>query len=354
MRIAYLVALRGGRATGPYKKIAAQVATWAAAGVDVGLFVATGRDAVEDWTALPEAAIVTTPSGDPLGQLRERRALAGAIAAWDPTLVYERQGLWFPGMDRLARRVPFVVEVNWDDIASMGAVSGRKAAYNRVTRGRALRRAAAHVYVTNELAIAPHFASFARRSLVLGNGIDLAAYPQLPAAPGHRLRLVTIGDPTSPSHGVDDVLALATALPDLDVDLIGPLPDNVPANVTTHGVLDLDQYLRVFATATAGIGPLGLYRAGKSEASSLKVREYLATGLPAVVGGEDTDFGPEARAVLRVPNRPGGVVAHVDGLLRWLERWRGRRVARDSVAHLDVREKELRRLDFLDGITLRR
>ncbi|PJI29646.1 hypothetical protein [Acinetobacter pseudolwoffii] len=64
--------------------------------------------------------------------------------------------------------------------------------------------------------------------------------------------------------------------------------------IIVHGVLNQQQYLDIASKCDIGLGSLALYRKNLYEASTLKVREMLAMGLPVFSGHKDaalkTDF----------------------------------------------------------------
>jgi hypothetical protein len=51
-----------------------------------------------------------------------------------------------------------------------------------------------------------------------------------------------------------------------------------------------------------------------------------------------------------VPNGAISLLPHRDAIATWLKHWQGRRVPHASVANLDYRVKERRRLAFLERI----
>lgn len=69
--------------------------------------------------------------------------------------------------------------------------------------------------------------------------------------------------------------------------------DRLSSICNVAGYLDGDQLERLLSCCDAGIGSLALWRKGLREASTLKVREYLARGLPVLSGHQD-------------PSLPGG------------------------------------------------
>jgi hypothetical protein len=119
----------------------------------------------------------------------------------------------------------------------------------------------------------------------------------------------------TPWHGVDRVISgLKTyrGRTNVRLHLIGdPGADSIRSmngknwEVNCHGVrygVDLDALLRRMHLA---IGPLALHRKAMREACSLKVREYMARGLPFILSHEDSDMdeiGPQSSFVLRLPS----------------------------------------------------
>jgi glycosyltransferase involved in cell wall biosynthesis len=354
VQIAYLVHFRGGSESGILRKVASQAAAWSDLGAKVGLFVATSPESATAWRALPETVEVRTPPIGPLARLRERESLVRDVERWRPDVVYLRHGLVHPGLIRLARRIPCVVEINGDDLSEFRLTSTRRYLLARATRGLLLRRAAGLVFVTHELAAIPSFAAFGRPGIVIGNGIDLSSVEATPPVRNERPRLVFIGHPDTPWHGLDHVAEIAAAFPEWQLDLIGPRDGELSAagpraNLAAHGPLDPDDYRPFVEASDVAIGTLGLYRKHMDEASPLKVREYLAAGLPVITGYRDTDFPDGATFILRIPNEPDGVRASLESIGTFVEGWRGRRVPRDLVAHLDVAVKEGARLRFLEA-----
>ncbi len=353
VRIAYLVHFRGGADSGIFRKVATHADEWTRRGHDVGLFVATDPAAAGDWRALPQAVAAVTAGTGAGAMLVARERLANRLLRWRPDIVYARHTLAYPGLLRIVRGRPTVFEINSDDLAEFRLVSGRRHRLAKATRGWLLSRAAGLVFVTRELQLNPAFAKFGRPSVVIANGVRLADVPMLPAPePANAApRLIFLGHPHSPWHGLDLVEVMARSFPDWAFDVIGPGPDELspgpPANLTAHGVQSGERYRPLLARADVAIGTLALYRNGMAEASPIKTREYLASGLPVVVGYEDTDFPAGAPFLLQLPNRADGVAESLPAIRGFVEWWRGRRVPRAAVAQLDTDAKETERLAFL-------
>ena len=350
VRIAYVAHWRGGAQTGPFHKVASQLATWRRLGETVGLFVTTSPESAPDWKALP-ADHVRVHAGP--ARLIQRMRLMREVLHWNPDIIYERHGLFYPTRQHVARRLPIVVEINGDDIAEWRQLSRTKYVYNRVTRAATLRRSAGFVFVTRELQSAPPFRRYSSwPHRIIGNGIELSAIPSQPDTERRPTpRLVFVGHPHTPWHGVDHLRALAETRPQWHFLVIGcdtsDLGGKAPSNVTLCPELRRDELFPLLATADVGIGPLALYRKSMSESSSLKVREYLASGLPVVYGGEDTDIPADAPYALSIPNRADAATRATPALDDFVSRWQGRRVSRAAISHLDVSIKEKERLALM-------
>lgn len=139
----------------------------------------------------------------------------------------------------------------------------------------------------------------------------------------------------------------------MQFDIVGYRPGavNFPVaqNMTVHAPMSRADYEPLLARADLAIGTLALHRKNMREACPLKVREYLAHGLPTVIAYEDTDFvGESPWFLLRIPNEENNVVERAEEIRAFLERMRGRRVPRAEVAdRIGAQAKERRRLDFI-------
>jgi glycosyltransferase involved in cell wall biosynthesis len=252
------------------------------------------------------------------------------------------------------RRFPGIVEINTDDLLEFRPRSQIVRAYNRLQRRGILRGAAGVVFVTHELAASPSFVQVRGRRRVISNGVELPNEVPGPPPAHQRPRLVFLGA-SAYWQGLDKLLLLATETPELELDVAGAEsapPHDLPPNVRWHGRLAEPEYRRLLAQADVGIGTLALHRKGMNEASTLKVRTYLAHGVPVILGYEDTDFlGEEPWFLLRLPNVEGNVAAAKDSILEFAERVRGRRVPRELVAdRISAEAKERERLRFFEDV----
>lgn len=176
----------------------------------------------------------------------------------------------------------------------------------------AFRRLRGVVGVTEEIA-RYEAKRFPRASIVATypNGIDIASFEiaEDPSPGPAPLRAVFVCSVFYAWHGLDRLLDALKALPVADgpppvvVDLVGTLDDEQQSQVealverglvVVHGDLSSQEMLAVFKEARVAIASLALDRNSLRQASTLKVRQYLAAGLPVysthVDAGLPSDF----------------------------------------------------------------
>lgn len=352
MRIAYACYVSAFAADGVNKKITSQLTTWRAAGHSAELFCLTpGPGGNQTWPALEGHLFRFRGQQE---RARATVALARAVAHFEPDVIYLRHDIFVPPVWAAMGTTPVAVEINTDDRGE--SLSGHALGhfYHEATRGLILRAAAGFVCVTHELARSPRLTRFDKPTVVIANGPESAGVePLAPPSSPRPAAAMLIGYPASWT-GVDKAISLARGLPEIDLHLIGEVDrdSHLPANVVLHGTLSRAAYRRVLSQVDFGLGPLALHRKGMSEASPLKVREYLMHGLPVLSAYHDTDFlGEERWFLLRLPNTEDNIEGSLPAVRAWIEAIRGRRVARAEVHdRLSIEHKESARLRFLQGL----
>lgn len=332
MQIAYVVAESLAEQSGVSIKVRSQVRRWEAGGHKVNMF-----------------DLSEVPASDRAGWrwLRWSNELCRRALLCEPDVVYIRFTTWVPALSRLARSYPVVLEINGDDLTELSTRRLPYRWYHRVVRRMAFHSCIGIVVPTHELAASPRVGRLARQVLVVANGIDLDTLPTSSPSVVDEPRLVFTYTSATDWPGVDLVLELAELMPETPIDIIGPVPEGaLPLNVSAHGYLSGKAYDEVLSRATVGIGSLAMFRAGLNEGSTLKVRGYLAAGLPVILGYHDTDFPQGAPFLLEIPNRADGVRSSIREIRSFVAAQRPP-VPRSEIAHLDSSVKEELRLDFL-------
>jgi len=352
VRIAYIAHGVQGRHDGVRAKILTQAAMWAELDptVEVGIFVRCETGADQDWRGQPHVVSVRSSRAGVAGRLLQRELLSFEVARWKPDIIYLRYSTVSPSVVVLAAAVPTVVELNTLDLSELRMRSRLRYRWARATRTILLRAARGIVVVAGEIARDTAVRRLDVPLAVIPNSIDLSRHTVLPPAHNTAPRLVFIGAPRTPWHGVDKIVRMAREFPTWTFDVIGPGAGELaghPSNVRVHGLLEPVDYLPILAQSDVAIGALALRRLDLSEASPLKVAEYLACGLPAITSYTDTRFPDGAPFLLQLANTEDNVETSLDRIEAFVRDWVGRRVDRESLACIDARVIERRRLDFL-------
>lgn len=351
MKIAYIAHVNFSRNSGVVKKILSQATWWRQFGHLVRVFWLTRKEELQAGASEWEEFIVY--KGGPMSASRHLalRDLGFRVRSWSPDLVYLRRDMVYPTYVALAETFPTVVEINSDELAELRLYKQfAHYVYHSLSRPLLDRRVKGFVFPTRELAYSSYYRRVLAHKKVIANGIDFRVIPTLPPAVNEKPVLVFLGEVAS-WHGIDKICRLALAFPDWKFHLIGV--DKVvcaSANVVAHGFLTKEQYLPIIATADVGIGTLALHRNGMNEASPLKVREYLALGLPVIIAYDDTDFPEGAPFILRLPNTENNIEGSLAEIRRFVGEWKGRRVPRSAISHLDLAVKEKERLLFFEQV----
>lgn len=355
MKVAYYAPVDAGIESGVMKKIVGQVTVWQQMEIDARIFAYTSSSKV--WERIPRDSFESVTRGGLATRLIRVARLVRRIIGWRPDLVYMRQGFYYPPLEYLMRRIPVILEVNTLDVQEAHLfLGGVKRSYYLATRNRLLRNAAGLVCVTQE--IARTFADLSVPIAVIPNGIDLNVYPSLEAPLNPSPRLVFIGHEWDAGAmlsykygGIDKILRIAKAFPNWTFDIVGyrSQGENLP-NVRFAGHLSRSEYEKIMVSADVAIGTLGLHVIGMNEACPLKVREYLAYGIPTIIGYQDADFPDGAPFLLCLPNTPDNVDKNLDKIEAFVLSWRGRRVPRSEIEHLDLRVKEKQRIAFMKEV----
>ena len=139
-------------------------------------------------------------------------------------------------------------------------------------------------------------------SVVVPNGIDLRRFPLVRDHREGKVKLLFVASTFFAWHGLTALLNSLADFRDRDsieLHLIGDVGQSdrrlidqrkLAGSVRLHGRLDLLQLRHRLEQADVGVASFGLGEAGLREACTLKVREYLAAGVPVYSGHRDVAF----------------------------------------------------------------
>lgn len=321
MRLAYVAYVDMKRSVGVTEKIRDQMASLQALGYEVRLFDVT-PDVLWDGFENDAGDYVVVPHSSPhsLGilsglfhELSTVNRLADCLTCFAPDIIYLRYPLYRPRLGRVLSSIaPLVVEVNGNHLMELRA-QGRftLASIEVLMGGQLLRHASGIVGVTRESV--DYGIGLAHRtimSLILGNGIDCKRVRFLTHKPGNSINAAYVGDKTVYA-GLDRVMQPLVGWEDRGfvLHVIGRHweDDDCAIRLSSQGKLVIHGYVTgsdledILQRMDICIGPLGIHRKGIREATTLKVRRYLAHGIPTVIGYGDPDLDGESGYLLHVP-----------------------------------------------------
>lgn len=356
-KIAYCLNWDSQWGSGILNKVLTHVRTWGALGYEAKIFMLARYDDAHAPSSFTDSSVplVTRRSRNIADRFVQYYPLTRLIALWNPDVIYLRYEGAYPALVSLARQIPMVLEINTDDVSEYRLGPTYRDWYNRLTRSSLLAEARGMVFMTDELSRKAHFTRFKKPSVVISNGVDLSSYHQLPAPNNSNPRLIFMaGSSHEAWQGLDKICVLAEHCPTWEFDLIGITPaqlqGSVPPNMRLHGFLPRAGYEPIFARADVALGTLALHRKQMEEASPLKVREYLAFGLPTIIAYTDSDFPQPNPYILQLPNTPDNISSHLSTIRRFVEDMLGKRISRGHVSRLDVQQKERKRLEFFRSV----
>ena len=214
------------------------------------------------------------------------------------------------------------------------------------------------IFISNELSSILQSSFKNSRSTVISNGINLERFQEkLTKENNHELQFLFIGTLDQKWQGLDQLLELASLMIDITFNIVGEtkVTHDVTDNVVFHGALDVEQYVGVAQQCTLAFGTLNQLVTGMIEASPLKVREYLALGLPVVIRYSDTDFQRDHDFLLKLPVNDQRLVDFKEQIFDFSVKWKKREVKMSEITpFISASIKESQRLEFFNRILLQK
>ncbi|WP_319468932.1 glycosyltransferase [uncultured Pseudodesulfovibrio sp.] len=190
------------------------------------------------------------------------------------------------------------------------------------------------ICLTNEIAQDTLQAGFSakREMRTITNGVELNAIPMTGCRPfdGNEVNIAFVGSMDTAWHGLSRMIESLHAYKGnthVNLHLIGSISPSsydceVGNNVSIeyHGVQTGAALDETMSHMHVGMGTLALYRKGMDEACTLKVREYMARGLPFIYAYDDPDVPEDFPYALKLPN--DGSLISIPKILDFLNRIR--------------------------------
>jgi hypothetical protein len=345
MRIAYSLIAYDAMHSGVYTKILDQVTFWRSQGNLVQLFLITDKASVPHWKSIDPSATILVDS-NLASKVINRILLVRLASKSNPSLIYLRES--FPTLIPRAK-APIVLEVQ-SLVGNELKIRNRKMSllFN-LFKKRIYSHVSGGVFVTPELNEMNEFhLGDEIPKIAIGNAVNMDRVIPLTLNQSTNLSIFFVGTPKQPWHGVSDIVRFGELNSDIDVHIVGDEGKSSSPNIFFYGALQSSEYREIATKCVAGVGTLNLSAKQMEEASPLKVREYLALGLPVITRYRDVDLDPSSNFLLQLPIDERAFSDFSLEIRSFLESWKSKRVDRSEVSHLDVSVKESLRLGFFD------
>jgi glycosyltransferase involved in cell wall biosynthesis len=228
-----------------------------------------------------------------------------------------------------------------------------------LTRNFIIKYSKGFVAVSNEILALSHIKKYKKDNIVIPNSLNLVEYPILKRSDKGNVipHILFMGTFDYPWHGIDKIIQLAQKTEDkLFFHIIGSDGKNYIdlKNVKFYGYLSREEYTKIVSKCDIGIGTLALHRKKMNETSALKVLEYLAYGLPIIIGSNDTAFFNIKRLpkwVLKLPNKENNVLENIDRIVDFCYEIKNYVVChKDVEKYIDSLKLEKQRMEFFKKI----
>ncbi|HEA28549.1 MAG TPA: glycosyltransferase [Leeuwenhoekiella sp.] len=361
MKLSYIVEVDPLVHSGIIKKINNQILIWRKQGHEVQTLILWPKASTSKATKYIEGRYFSNSLLDGLPQgflntyltkITRIKQVKKALNTFNPDLVYIRQNIWYPGLPGVLRRYKTVMELNSVDYMEMEFYSNLKKKVYLWGKKRLLEVISGLVAVSPD--ILDHYKEYKIPQKVVSNGIDLSKFniPKIPDHDQEQTNLIFVGSANMHWHGLEKIFALARKFPAYTIDIVGyerkDIAENIPPNVTFHGWVNSAQLKKLYQKSNLGIGSFGNHLVGKKTDSTLKVLEYLANGLPVILGHHDTDFH-NADFLLKITDEEHKLLPSAT-IKAFIEKNKSRQVTHEELKKIDSRTKERERLLFFQEL----
>ena len=360
MKILYLLSHDIYLNDGVTKKVESQTITWSKYGHQIKVFNILLKSNIQDGKTSLRAEIFFRRN-----PLSCSKYFQKEVNKFNPDIIYFRFEPYKPFFVKLFRQYSTVFELNTDDVAEqrMEAKQNYKKLiryiFNSMTRNLILKYAKGFVGVTNEICNSPHYKKYNVPSITIPNSINLDNYKVLKVKNEHKKpQVLFMGKPGFEWHGIDKIIKLASnTIDELDFHIVGyesPYETKLSPNIHFYGFIPKDKYIKIIEQCDVGIASSAFHRIPISEASPLKVREYLTYGLPVILPYKDTMLAQDINHyewILELPNNEDNLLGNKDIIINFCRKMKDVVLYKKDIETLISSDLlEMRKLSFFEKI----
>lgn len=322
MKIAYILEWDISKDSGVLNKVLSQTKIWKEQGHDVIIFAITPNkrneckiNYIKQYSI--DVRLLKGSLKTYLNKIISIKKVQKDLEEFKPDIVYIRQSIWYPGIDKLLSSFNSIMELNTDDLNEIKLLPKIKQYVYLYGREKMIRSIKGFVSVSYE--IEELYKKYNKPIVTIANGYDISKIPKFEKHKNKRKQVIFVGSPDQPWHGVEKIVYMAKKLPEFDFHIVGPilnLSEKIN-NLTFHGYLEKKELFELYKKMDVGIGTLSLYKKKMQEASTLKVREYIAFKLPVILGYKDTDLDGK-EYVLNIGNYENNVIDNIEKIRKFI------------------------------------
>lgn len=356
MKIAYILEVNPYQNSGVVKKINDQISFWKKEGHTIEPYIIWPKSGEESKfltgeelsnniiNRLPDSFIKTY-----LTKIASAKILSSKLKSFNPDLVYIRQNIWYPGLIGAIRNYKVILELNSVDFLEMNFYSSLKKRVYLYGKDKILNITSGLIAVTPD--ILKFYEDYNIPNEVVSNGINLNRFTNIKKVnnlTNSTVNFVFVGSKNMEWHGLDKVFKLAEFFPDYIFNIVGYEKEDFAElnlnNIKFHGWMEKDRLEDLYLKCDFGIGSFSNHFVGKKIDSTLKVREYLAYGLPVILGHHDVDF-TNVEFVYKATDDNHNL-NDKKNILDFINQYRDYIVSKKDLKKIDSEIKEKQRLDF--------
>jgi len=364
MNIVYILSEDISIESGVTKKIMSQIKYWKSFGHSVQV-VSLKSETMEP--VIPDAIILSKyiKEKNIKRKLLRRITIAQKLNSYlkliDVDIIYTRYIVGAPDIVHVLKKfAPYIIELNTNDIEELKGSKKSDYILNQLTRTYFLSNASGFISVSRELIEDNIYNKFKKENCIIGNGYDFSSiHKEKTVFNSNKTKFVFIGSPYQKWHGIDKILILARILTHDEFHIVGPNKEelekfgSISKNIIVHGYCNHKYINDLIVKCDIGLSTLALHRKKMNEASPLKSREYLAHGLPIIIGYKDTDLYDELEFVLNIGNYENNIIDNIKQIKKFIklvQTLKPQNIIKESRVFLDYKFKEEKRLSFIEDI----